>query len=124
MLAAVLHGARDLRIQSVEEASLGPNEVRVQIAYGGICGSDLSYYFKGRVGDFAVQQPMVLGHEVSGRVLEIGQAVHGLSPGTPVALDPSQPCRACEYCRVGRSNLCRSMRFLGSAAAMPHEWRN
>lgn len=120
MLAAVLHGAKDLRIEPVADSKLAPEEVRVRIAYGGICGSDLSYYFKGRVGDFALQQPMTLGHEVSGTVQELGAQVTGLSLGARVAVDPSRPCLSCDYCRVGRSNLCRNMRFLGSAAVMPH----
>ena len=120
MLAAVLHGAKDLRIESVSDLALEPNEVRLKIAYGGICGSDLSYYFKGRVGDFTVKQPMILGHEVSGEIQELGSAVHELAVGTHVALNPSRPCLNCDYCRAGRSNLCQKMRFLGSAAVMPH----
>jgi L-idonate 5-dehydrogenase len=120
MLAAVLHGAKDLRIEPVGDLALEPDEVRLKIAYGGICGSDLSYYFKGRVGEFAVRHPMILGHEVSGEIQELGSAVQGLAVGTRVALDPSRPCLSCEYCRAGRSNLCHQMRFLGSAAVVPH----
>jgi L-idonate 5-dehydrogenase len=120
MLAAVLYGPKDLRIEAVADVPLQSDEVRVRIAYGGICGSDLSYYFKGRVGDFAVRQPMTLGHEVSGEIQELGSSVADLVLGMRVAVDPSRPCRSCDYCRAGRSNLCRQMRFLGSAAVMPH----
>ncbi len=120
MLAAVLHGAKDLRIEPVGDLALEPDEVRLKVAYGGICGSDLSYYFKGRVGEFAVRQPMILGHEVSGEIQELGSAVQGFAVGTRVALDPSRPCLSCDYCRAGRSNLCEKMRFLGSAAVIPH----
>ena len=120
MLAAVLHSARDLRIETLEDPPLATGEVRVRIAFGGICGSDHSYYHKGSVGDFAVRQPMVLGHEVSGQIIELGRDVTGLRVDDRVAVDPSRPCRSCEYCRAGRSNLCTDMRFLGSAARMPH----
>jgi L-idonate 5-dehydrogenase len=120
MLAAVCHGAKDLRVEAVEERALAPDEVRVAVAYGGICGSDLHYYHRGAVGDFALREPMTLGHEISGTVLEAGSAVSGLEPGMKAALDPSRPCLVCSYCRDGRSNLCENMFFLGSAGRYPH----
>jgi L-idonate 5-dehydrogenase len=120
MLAAVLHAKHDLRIDMLEDLPLAPNEVRVAVAFGGICGSDLHYYHNGAVGDFTVREPMTLGHEISGWVVEVGAAVTGLSPGTKAALDPSKPCHHCQFCIGGRSNLCENMRFLGSAARFPH----
>ncbi|MBO9581349.1 MAG: L-idonate 5-dehydrogenase [Sphingobium sp.] len=120
MLAAVCHGAKDLRVESVPDRPLAPDEVRVAVAYGGICGSDLHYYHRGAVGDFALREPMTLGHEISGMVVELGSAVTGLAPGMKAALDPSRPCRTCDYCRAGRSNLCSNMFFLGSAGRFPH----
>lgn len=120
MRAAVLHGAKDLRVEEVADQELGADEVRVRFRSGGICGSDLSYYFKGRVGDFAVCEPLILGHEVAGEVIEAGPLVEHVGPGDHVTLNPSRPCRACDYCRIGRSNLCRNMRFFGSAALRPH----
>ncbi len=120
MLAAICHGARDLRIEEFDPGELAPDEVLVNVAYGGICGSDLHYFHRGGVGDFSIQEPMVLGHEISGSVAAIGSAVENLEPGMRAALDPSRPCLSCRYCRAGRSNLCVNMRFLGSAARMPH----
>jgi L-idonate 5-dehydrogenase len=120
MRAAVLFGKQDLRIENLPPAEPGASEVAVQIAYGGICGSDLSYFTKGRVGDFTVNEPMVLGHEVSGTVAAVGDGVTNVKPGMRVAVNPSRPCLQCDYCRSGRSNLCRNMRFLGSAAVTPH----
>jgi len=120
MLAAVCHGAKDLRVEAVAERALGADDVRVAVAYGGICGSDLHYYHRGAVGDFALRQPMTLGHEISGTVIELGSAVAGLEIGMKAALDPSRPCRACFQCRNGRSNLCENMFFLGSAGRFPH----
>ena len=115
-----IYAAKDLRLAEVESRPLMPDEVRISVKAGGICGSDLSYYFKGRVGDFALQEPLILGHEVAGEVAETGDGVTGLSVGDAVALDPSRPCLACRDCLGGRSNLCRDMLFYGSAARMPH----
>ena len=99
MLAAVLHGAKDLKLEPIEDRPLADDEVRLAFRAGGICGSDLSYYFKGRVGDFALKEPLVLGHEVAGEIVETGAAVAGVKPGDRVAIDPSRPCLACDYCR-------------------------
>ena len=124
MLAAVLHGAHDLRVEHRDDPALAPGEARVRVAIGGICGSDLSYFNKGGVGDFRVREPLTLGHEVSGTVVEVAPAIDVPSPpvqvGMRVAINPSRPCLRCRTCRAGRSNLCRNMRFLGSAAVMPH----
>ncbi|MBN8817238.1 MAG: L-idonate 5-dehydrogenase [Sphingomonas sp.] len=120
MLAAVCHGAKDLRVEWVPDRPLAADEVRVSVAYGGICGSDLHYYHRGAVGDFALREPMTLGHEISGTVIEWGSAVQGLEAGMKAALDPSRPCRTCYHCRAGRSNLCTNMFFLGSAGRFPH----
>jgi L-idonate 5-dehydrogenase len=120
MLAAVCHGKKDLRIDALPDRPLAADEVRVAVAFGGICGSDLHYYHRGAVGDFAVREPLTLGHEISGTVIETGPEVRGLAAGMKAALDPSRPCLRCRYCRAGRSNLCTDMWFLGSAGRMPH----
>jgi len=120
MLAVVCHGKKDLRIDQVEDRPLAPDEVRVRVAFGGICGSDMHYYHRGSVGDFAVREPMALGHEISGVVIETGAAVRGLRLGMKAALDPARPCLTCSYCRAGRANLCTNMFFLGSAGRFPH----
>lgn len=120
MRAAVIHAAKDLRIDEREAATAGPGEVLVRFGAGGICGSDLSYWSKGRVGDFALREPLVLGHEISGEVIALGDGVSGLALGQRVAVNPSRPCLHCDYCRAGRGNLCRNMRFFGSAAIFPH----
>jgi len=120
MLAAICHGKNDLRIEHIEDRPLAPDEVRVAVAFGGICGSDLHYFHRGAVGDFKVREPMALGHEIAGWVVESGSAVSGLAPGMKAALNPSRPCLICSYCRAGRSNLCTNMFFLGSAGRFPH----
>jgi len=120
VLAAVVHGAGDLRVEPVPAGAPGAGEVEVAVGWGGICGSDLHYVHDGRVGDFPVRAPMILGHEVSGTVARLGDGVRGVEPGQPVAIDPARPCLVCASCRAGRSNVCTDVRFLGSAARMPH----
>lgn len=120
MRACVLHRAEDLRVEARDDRPLGAGEVRLRLGRGSLCGSDLHYYFDGRVGDFAVREPLILGHEVSGDVVEIGPGVDPALLGRRVAVDPSQPCGRCEDCRRGRENLCADMVFFGSAARLPH----
>lgn len=120
MKAIVAHGPKDLRIEDCEVGIPGPGQVLVRMAAGGICGSDLHYYAHGGYGTVRLQEPMVLGHEVSGYVEALGMGVEGLSPGQLVALSPSRPCRACRYCHEGMPNHCLNMRFYGSAMVFPH----
>jgi L-idonate 5-dehydrogenase len=120
MRAVVARGAHDVRVEEIEAQPPGAGEVEVAIAVGGICGSDLHYFHRGGVGDAVIRQPLVLGHEVAGTVTRAGDAVSGLEPGDPVAIDPSRPCGECGPCRAGATNLCEDMRFLGSAARLPH----
>jgi L-idonate 5-dehydrogenase len=87
---------------------------------GGICGSDLHYYNHGGFGTVRLKQPMILGHEVSGRIAALGEGVSGLSEGQLVAVSPSRPCGACIYCDEGSQNHCLNMRFYGSAMPFPH----
>ncbi len=120
MRVCVLHAAKDLRLEERPEAALGPDQVRVRFGAGGICGSDLHYYYEGRVGDFALREPLILGHEVAGEVVEVGREVARVRVGDRVAVNPSQPCWQCRACQAGRTNLCRRMTFYGSAAVFPH----
>ena len=120
MLACVAHGAGDLRIEERIDPAPAAGEISVEIGLGGICGSDLHYFHRGAVGDFRIREPLVLGHEVTGRVARLGAGVSGPEPGTLVAVHPATPCGACPECRSGRRNVCRNARFLGSAARMPH----
>ncbi|SFB10563.1 L-idonate 5-dehydrogenase [Poseidonocella pacifica] len=123
MKAIVIHGPKDLRVEeyaSIEGPRLGSGEVRLKIAAGGICGSDLHYYNHGGFGTVRLREAMVLGHEVSGHVTEIGEGVSGLTLGDLVAVSPSRPCGHCAYCHDGLPNHCENMRFYGSAMPFPH----
>jgi L-idonate 5-dehydrogenase len=118
MKALVVHGAGDLRIDDVPWASPEPGQVLVRNTHGGICGSDLHYYRHGAVGAFALREPLVLGHEVVGRV-ELDPS-GTLDKNTPVAIHPGWPCGQCPECVNGTRNVCRHTRYLGSAANFPH----
>lgn len=120
MRACVVHTAGDLRVEHRSPAPPGPGQVTVAVALGGICGSDLHYYRHGRVGDFTVREPMVLGHEVVGHVAALGAGTEGPAVGTPVAVHPATPCDRCPDCAAGRRNICADTRYLGSAARTPH----
>ncbi|NRP75852.1 L-idonate 5-dehydrogenase (NAD(P)(+)) [Ensifer psoraleae] len=120
MKAVVIHAAKDLRIEGREVESLGPGQVEVAIEAGGICGSDLHYYNHGGFGAVRVREPMILGHEVAGTIKALGEGVSGFKVGERVAISPSRPCNACEYCLKGQQNQCLNMRFYGSAMPMPH----
>ena len=119
MFAWVLHGKRDLRRERRADPAPAADEVVLRVERVGICGSDVHYYRDGRVGAFVPSRPFVIGHEVAGEVVATGAAVDHLRVGDRVAVDPSQACRRCSWCRSGRSNLCPEMRYFGSAATDP-----
>lgn len=120
MRAIVIHAARDLRIEDRPEETPGPGQMRLRLATGGVCGSDLHYYNHGGFGTVRLREPMILGHEVSAYVEAIGPEVAGFVPGQLVAVSPSRPCGACRYCLEGLPNQCMNMRFYGSAMPFPH----
>ena len=120
MKACVIYGARDIRLEDRQDDALGPRSVKVRVRAGGICGSDLHYYFEGRNGDYVIQEPLIPGHEFAGEVEAVGAEVGRVRVGDRVAVNPSRPCGGCRYCRQGRENLCRRMVFLGSASKFPH----
>lgn len=120
MKSVVCHGAKDLRIEDSASPELNAGQVIIAVEAGGICGSDLHYYHNGGFGAIRIREPMVLGHEVSGRVEQLGDGVSGLNVGDLVAINPSRPCYDCEYCKRAEYNQCLEMRFYGSAMKNPH----
>ncbi|MGA7815877.1 L-idonate 5-dehydrogenase [Caballeronia sp.] len=123
MFAAVLHEPKKLLIDELDAPQPQPGQVQIRVRAGGICGSDLSYYFKGKSGDFAVREPFVLGHEVAGEVSALGEGVSGVSGlrvGQRIAVNPGLNCGTCPYCVKGMPNHCLNMRFMGSASTFPH----
>lgn len=120
MLACRIHAKEDLRVEDFSAPEPGPGEVLLRLGAGGICGSDIHYYFEGRNGSFVVREPLIPGHEASATVAAIGEGVTRVKVGDKVAVSPSHACGRCDYCREGREHLCRNMRFLGSASLFPH----
>ncbi|MEO8137242.1 MAG: L-idonate 5-dehydrogenase [Betaproteobacteria bacterium] len=120
MLDCKIHGANDLRLEPTNTPEPGPGQVLLRLGAGGICGSDMHYFFEGRVGNFVIREPLTPGHEASGVVARVGPGVTRVKEGDKVAINPSHPCGQCDNCRDGRENLCRQMRFLGSASIFPH----
>jgi len=90
------------------------NDVLIAVKSVGICGSDVHYWVHGKIGDFVLKAPMVLGHESSGQVVEIGKNVKHLKPGDRITMEPGVPCRQCNYCKIGRYNLCRDVIFMAT----------
>jgi L-idonate 5-dehydrogenase len=120
MRAIVAHAAKDLRIEEVATPEVGAGQIRVRLAFGGICGSDLHYFNHGGFGVVRLREPMILGHEISGIVEASAADVANVKTGDRVAVSPSRPCNHCRYCLEGKQNQCLDMRFYGSAMRFPH----
>lgn len=114
MRCAVLHGVRDLRLEERPVPEPRPGEVLVRVESVGVCGSDIHYYTHGRIGDFVVRAPMILGHESAGVVVGVGEGVTRFSPGDRVTLEPGYTCRRCAYCKSGHYNLCPDVVFMAT----------
>ncbi|XP_019627053.1 PREDICTED: sorbitol dehydrogenase-like [Branchiostoma belcheri] len=110
-LSAVLLEKGNLKLEERPIPKPGKNEVQIAMHSVGICGSDVHYWVHGAIGDFVVRAPMILGHEASGTVSEVGEGVTHLKVGDRVAIEPGVPCRYCDYCKGGRYNLCLEMKF-------------
>lgn len=110
MKAGVVHGVCDIRYEDIDTPKVEPGKVLVKVKYTGICGSDIP-----RVNaDAAHYYPIVLGHEFSGVVAEVGEGVESVKPGDRVAGIPLVPCMKCEDCQKGNYSLCKHYDFIGS----------
>lgn len=118
----VYAGARNLRLEHVRPAPPGPGQVRIDVAYTGICGTDLHIYHGDMDG--RVHPPRVIGHEMSGRIAEAGSGADGWQAGEPVTVMPLDWCGQCPACQAGHTHLCQRLNFLGidSAGAMQCSW--
>jgi len=112
MEALVLEPDLKLGIRDLDpEENLGPRDVRIRLHTVGICGSDVHYYQHGRIGPFVVNDPMILGHEAAGTVIEVGSAVSHLSGGDRVCMEPGIPDPSSRAAREGMYNLDPAVRF-------------
>ncbi len=114
MLCAVMYGIRDVRVEERPIPQPKPDEVLVAIKRVGVCGSDVHYFTHGRIGNFVVRQPMILGHESAGVVEAVGGAVTRFRPGDRVTIEPGYTCRRCFYCKTGHYNLCPDVVFMAT----------
>ncbi|PZR98157.1 MAG: alcohol dehydrogenase [Chloroflexi bacterium] len=105
-------GAGNIELLDIAEPSVSPGHVKIAVRAAGICGTDLHIYHD----EYPTRPPVVLGHEVSGQVAEIGAGVEAVRPGDRVTTETYfSTCDSCRYCREGRVNLCASRRSIGSA---------
>lgn len=114
MKALVLEEKLRLSLREIDltaEMKMGPQDVRIRMARVGICGSDVHYYKHGRIGPFVVNKPMVLGHEASGVVVEVGREVKNLAPGDRVCMEPGIPDPTSRASLEGHYNLDPAVRF-------------
>ena len=114
MKTMVLKKAGTIVEEDREIPAIRAHEVLIKVMDCGICGSDVHYYEHGRIGDFVVEKPMILGHECAGEVVEVGEAVTHIKAGDRVAVEPGHTCGKCEYCKSGRYNLCPDVIFLAT----------
>jgi 2-desacetyl-2-hydroxyethyl bacteriochlorophyllide A dehydrogenase len=109
MKAVVIEAPKKVAVQDVPEPRPGRGEVIVGVAAVGLCGTDLHIY----AGEYDGEYPIVPGHEIVGRIIEVGPGVDGLTPGTRVAFDPNVPCFECHFCRRQRFNHCLNWQGIG-----------
>lgn len=120
MRAAVYYGREDLRVEQVADPRPAPDEVKLRVRYNGLCGSDLHEYYHGPMTTRTVPHPLtgitnpvIMGHELSGEVVEVGQDVDGFAVGDLVAVEPVETCGHCLYCSTGQYNHCGLLAFHG-----------
>jgi L-iditol 2-dehydrogenase len=105
-------GEMVLRERPVPRPAAG--HVLISVRSVGVCGSDVHYFERGRIGDFVVREPLVLGHEVSGVIVATGDGIDGGRIGSRVAVEPGTACGVCRQCKAGRYNLCPDMQFFAT----------
>src|SRR3984893_13258543 len=98
MIACVIHGAKDLRFEKRPDPQPGEGEVLVRFGAGGVCGSDRHYYQDRSAGYFTIREPLTLGHEVAGEIVDVGKNVTKLRVGQRVAVNPTTPWFQCDCC--------------------------
>ncbi|MCV7194762.1 NAD(P)-dependent alcohol dehydrogenase [Mycolicibacterium brumae] len=111
MTASVLQKVGEITLEERPVPRCAPDEVLIQVASVGVCGSDTHYYTHGAIGPYVVEQPLILGHEAGGRIVAVGADVDPARIGQRVSIEPQRPCRVCDFCRSGAYNLCPKMAF-------------
>ena len=122
MRAAYYCGDRKVEVGACEIQAPEPGEVRIEVAYCGVCGTDLHIYM-GHM-DGRIDMPQVIGHEMAGKIAELGEGVEGWSVGDPVVVRPLDACGKCAACKAGNSHVCQKLNFIGidSPGAFQGSW--
>uniref|UniRef100_T1JHB8 Sorbitol dehydrogenase n=1 Tax=Strigamia maritima TaxID=126957 RepID=T1JHB8_STRMM len=110
-----LHRPKDMRLKECPIPEIGPFDCLIAINSVGICGSDIHFWTRGRIGDKIMTKPIVLGHETSGTIEKVGSKVSKFKPGDRITLDVVVSCSRCEFCKIGRHNLCSKLNFASSS---------
>jgi L-iditol 2-dehydrogenase len=114
MKAMQLTGIRKMEMLEVDKPQIAAdNDVLIKMTDVGVCGSDVHYYARGKIGSQVVEYPFTVGHEGSGIVEDVGSAVTRVKVGDAIAIEPATPCHNCDQCLIGRENTCRNLTFLG-----------
>ncbi|RBW69257.1 NAD(P)-dependent alcohol dehydrogenase [Bacillus taeanensis] len=114
MKAAVLDKPLSIEVKEVKMPEPKRDEALIKVACIGVCGSDVHYYEHGKIGRYEVKKPIILGHELAGEVVKIGEDVTNVSVGERVAVEPGVTCGKCSYCKSGRYNLCPDVVFMAT----------
>ncbi|MDD5621880.1 MAG: NAD(P)-dependent alcohol dehydrogenase [Actinomycetota bacterium] len=112
MKAVFLEEPKKISIREIPEPTCSDDKVIIRIKRVGICGSDVHFFNDGRVGDFVMKEPYILGHESSGVIEEVGKNVKNFKVGDRVSIEPGVPCYKCNFCLEGRYNLCKKVVFM------------
>lgn len=111
MKAAFLTEPGAIEMREIDAPTPDDDQVLVKVAAVGVCGSDVHFYAHGSIGSMIMQEPFVLGHELSGTIAAVGKNVDPSRVGKRVAIEPQRPCRTCKECKAGRYNLCPNIIF-------------
>ena len=114
MQAVFLDDPGKMSVREMARPRPGPGEALIAIKSVGVCGSDVHFYEQGRIGHFVVREPLILGHECAGEVVELGEGVSSLQIGDRVAVEPGFACGHCRQCKSGCYNLCPHVLFMGA----------
>lgn len=114
MNAAVLNKPMDIEVKKVAIPTPKEDEALLKVYCIGVCGSDVHYYEHGKIGRYVVESPIILGHELAGEVVQVGEKVKNVFVGDRVAVEPGITCGRCEHCKSGRYNLCPDVQFMAT----------
>lgn len=120
--AAVYRGEKHFSIEQVETPAAGPGEVQIDVAYCGICGTDLHIYLRHMDGRVGFER--TIGHEMSGVIAAVGDGVEALTPGQPIVVRPLDHCGDCPACNAGHADICHNLKFIGidTDGAFQQKW--